>query len=75
LESALEFERLAEAAYTAMYDAPGRHAAKANYEDAAGYFARAIEAARAAGADAEAGRLTERLAHVTAVYNHQFRWI
>jgi len=70
-----ELERLAGAAYDAMYEAGARHAAKMAYEDASLHFSRAIDAARAAGAEADAERLSRRLEHVRAVYNSQFRWI
>ena len=75
MASSHDLERQAEAAYAAMYEASSRHAAKTAYEDAATCFKRAIKAARAMGSDADARRLGERLKHVTAVYNQQFRWV
>jgi hypothetical protein len=66
-------EELAEAAYDAMYRALPPHRAKAHYEDAAANFSKAIAAARKAGAQEAAARLTARLDHIRAVYNSQFR--
>lgn len=68
------FERLAEDAYEAMYDAR-RHNVKDRFEDAQRYFSQAIDAARRAGLANEIERLTHRSAHVSNVYNTQFRYI
>jgi hypothetical protein len=65
-----EWEARAEAAYSEMYDA---RRPKDAYEDASHYFHKAIEAARRLRLKAEVQRLTERAAHVRAVYNSQFR--
>ena len=69
-----EFVRLAEAEYTAMYDArPSR--AKDHYDDARHYFHQAIEAARRAGLAIEVTHFTSRVEHIAMVYNTQFRGI
>jgi hypothetical protein len=69
------YEKLAETAYDAIYDAgPGR-AAKPHYEDACLYFSRAIAAADQLKRPDDAARLRLRLDHVRAVYDGQFRWI
>ncbi len=68
------FERLAEEAYEVMYDAR-HHNVKVAFEDALANFDHAIAAARRAGLQREADRLTERSAHVSNVYNSQFRYI
>jgi hypothetical protein len=67
-------EKLAEAAYAAMYEATPT-AAKDRYDDARGHFAKAIDLAKRAGLDAEVTRLTARLDHIVGVYNSQFRGI
>jgi hypothetical protein len=67
-----ENERQAEAAYDAMYDARPA-AAKDCFEDALGFFAKAIALAGRAGLDDEAARLTARSEHIVKVYNSQFR--
>ncbi len=67
-------ERLAEAAYSAMYDAPP-YLAKAHYEDAREHLGRAIAAAKGAGQDGEARRLAARRDHIAAVYDNQFRGV
>ncbi len=69
-----ECERLAEAAYAAMYEARP-HQVKDLYEEARGHFWRAIEAAWKGRLFAEVVRLTVRFEEVDAVYNHQFRGI
>ncbi len=69
-----KFERLAEAAYDAMYDARPR-AAKEFYDEARTCFVQAVDAAKRAGLAGEAARLTARMEHVIAVYNHQFRGV
>ncbi len=73
-ETVAEFERLAEAAYAAMYDARP-HQVKDCYDDARMYLTRAIEAAQGAGLADAAARLTRRLEHVENVYNSQFRGV
>ena len=65
-----EWERRAEEAYSAMYEA---RRAKEPYEDACFAFARAIEVAQRLGLDEEINRLNRRVAHIRAVYNSQFR--
>jgi hypothetical protein len=72
MNDAERYEELAEAAYDAMYRAAPSYSAKMGYEDAAN-FSKAIAAARKAGAQDEAARLTARLDHIRAVYNSQFR--
>jgi hypothetical protein len=67
------YEELAEAAYDAMYRAVPPYSAKMHYEEAGANFSKAIAAARKAGAQDEAARLTARLEHIRAVYNSQFR--
>jgi len=67
-----KLEALAEAAYDRMYDASRP---KDAYEEACEYFNDAIELARSVGLEDEAARLSARKAHVTAVYNSQFRWV
>jgi hypothetical protein len=67
-----EFERKGEDAYAAMYDARP-YAVKDCYEEARSQFRLAIEAARLGGYAEEMARLERRLAHITAVYNSQFR--
>jgi hypothetical protein len=67
-------ERLAEAAYDAMYDAKPQRA-KDYYEDACSYFAKAIDAAKRGGLEDEVTRLTRRRDHVAAVFDHQFRGV
>jgi hypothetical protein len=67
-------ERLAEAAYDAMYEARPS-AAKDLFDDACGFFAKAVDLAKRAGLADEAARLTARCDHVVSVYNAQFRHI
>ncbi len=69
-----ELERLAEAAYAAMYEAPPR-GVKDCYDDAWLYFGKAIEAAGRAGATGEAARLKLRSSEVAAIYARQFRHV
>ena len=69
-----KLERLAEAAYEAMHGAR-RHNVKDCFEDAVGYFAQAIDAARLARQVTTVNRLTLRREHVVKVYNSQFRYI
>ena len=66
-------EKLAEAAYDAMYDPLPGMVAKMHYEDATMYFYRAAEAARRLGLIQDAVRLEQRRDHVRQVYNSQFR--
>ena len=73
-ETVAECERLAEAAYAAMYDIRP-HGVKDRYDDARVHFRRAIEAARSGGLDDEVARLTLRLEHIENVYNNQFRGV
>jgi hypothetical protein len=65
-------ERLAEAAYDAMYDA-SPSAAKDCFDDARGFFAKAIAIAKHAGFNDEVARLTARCDHIVSVYDSQFR--
>ena len=67
-------ERLAEAAYEAMYEARP-HLVKDLYEETRGHFWRAIEAAWAGRLFADVVRLSARFAEIDAVYNSQFRGI
>jgi len=69
-----ESERMAEAAYAAMYEAPPR-SVKDCCDDARRHFGKAIEAAERAGAADEAARLKRRLSEVAAVYARQFRHV
>lgn len=69
-----EFERLAEAAYAAMYDARP-YGVKDCYEDARSHFWQAIEEAQRGCLTDEIARLSRRLAQVEAVYDRQFRWV
>jgi hypothetical protein len=69
-----ENERLAEAAYDAMYEARPS-AAKDSFDDACGFFAKAIDLAKRAGLADEAARLTARRDHIVSVYDSQFRRI
>jgi hypothetical protein len=69
-----ENERLAEAAYDAMYDARPS-AAKDFFDDACGFLAKAIDLATRAGLAEEAARLTARRDHIVNVYDSQFRRI
>jgi len=68
----LKLEALAEGAYDRMYyaDRP-----KDAYEDACELFNDAIDLAYGVGLEDEAARISARKAHVTAVYNSQFRWV
>jgi hypothetical protein len=67
-------ERLAEAAYQAMYDA-GPSVAKDCLDDVRGLFARAIDLARRAALADEVARLTARCDYIVGVYDSQFRGI
>ena len=65
-------EALAEAAYTAMYDAP-RHAARDFHDDAQGYLSRAVKIADLKSKTEISTRLKQRKKHIYDVYSHQFR--
>jgi hypothetical protein len=67
-------EKLAEAAYDAMYEARP-HNVKDCFDDAHGYLTEAIAIAKRAGLDDEVTRLTARRDHIVNVYNNQFRGI
>ena len=67
-------EKLAEAAYDAMYEARPS-GVRDCFDDACGYLAEAIGIAKQAGLDDEAMRLTARREHIINVYNHQFRGV
>jgi len=69
----VRLEQLAEQAYSAMYDTPPLGRAKDSYEDACLYFQQAIDEAQRLELANEVGRLSQRLAHIRAVYNSQFR--
>lgn len=69
-----ENEKLAEAAYDAMYDA-SPSAAKDCLDDARGFFGKAIDLAKRAGLADEAARLSARCDHIVSVYDSQFRSI
>jgi hypothetical protein len=68
------YERQAEAAYAAMYDAQP-YAVKDYHDDAQANFAYAISAAQSAGLTGEAQRLSARAEQVQAVYDSQFRGV
>ena len=68
------YEKLAEAAYDAMYKARPYNV-KDHFDDARGYFSKAIEFAKREGLDDEGVRLSARLEHIVSVYNSQFRGI
>ncbi len=67
-------EKLAEAAYDAMYEA-SPSSAKDCFDDACGYLSKAIDAAKRAGLEVDMARLTARRDHIISVYNSQFRGI
>ena len=67
-------EKLAEAAYDAMYEA-SQSMAKDCFDDARGYLSKAIDAAKRAGLEVDVARLTARRGHLISVYNTQFRGI
>jgi hypothetical protein len=69
-----KYERLGEGAYAAMYEAQPVMA-KDCFDDARGYFFKAIEAAKRASFDEDVARLTRRLDHIVRVYNQQFRGV
>lgn len=64
------FEREAEAAYSAMYEA---RRPKDDFEDACLGFARAIEVAQFLHREEDAQRLHMRLSLIRSVYDHQMR--
>jgi len=61
------YERLADAAYEAMYHAPTRSAANSHYGTAFRYLSQAIDLAELQGLPAEAARLAQRLERFRAV--------
>jgi hypothetical protein len=67
-------EKLAEAAYDAMYEARP-YAVRDCFDDACGYLAEAISIAKKAGLDDEVTRLAARRDHIIKVYDRQFRGI
>jgi hypothetical protein len=73
-ETIAEFERLAEAAYAAMFDVRPYNV-KDCYDDVQLYCSRAIDAAERGGLADEVARLTRRREHVENVYNSQFRGV
>jgi hypothetical protein len=73
-EEMARYEARAEEAYSALYDA-APYLVKDFHDDSSFALARAIDLARKLGLDAEAERLAARKAHITAVYNNQFRYI
>jgi hypothetical protein len=73
-EAMADYERRAEAAYAAMYDAPSWDE-KDLKDDALFYLARALEIAEALGLAEDAARLKKRSDNIMGVYNSQFRYI
>lgn len=73
-ETVAHYERQAEIAYAAMYEARTARV-KDLYEEAREHLRSAIAAARFADLDDEALRLARRLEHVEQVYRHQFRGV
>ena len=71
-EAMLDYERKAEVAYSAMYEAQPRDE-KDLKDDALFYLARAIEVAGAIGLEGDATRLKARVDNIMGVYNSQFR--
>jgi hypothetical protein len=67
-------EKLAEAAYDAMYEA-SPSSAKDCFDDARGFLNKAIDMAKRAGLEDEMARLTARRDHIVSVYHSQFRGI
>ncbi|MFZ1108236.1 MAG: hypothetical protein WAN43_07815 [Rhodomicrobium sp.] len=65
-------EEQAEEAYSAMYDAHSPGAATGFYSDAKESLYDAIGLARVLGESGEAERLSQRLAHIKAVFRGQF---
>jgi hypothetical protein len=68
----VRYQKRAETAYAAMYDARPP-AAKDCYDDARLYFARAIDLAKQANLTEDVLRLTSRRNQITEIYNRQFR--
>lgn len=71
-ELVAEYHSKAEAAYSAMYDAPSWDE-KDLKDDALFYLARAIEVAEQLGLAEDVERLKARVANIMGVYNSQFR--
>ena len=71
-EAMLEWERKAEAAYAAMYEAESWNQ-KDLKDDASFYLARALEIAEQLGLDEDADRLRARGENIRGVWNSQFR--
>jgi hypothetical protein len=71
-ELMLEYERKAEAAYAAMYDAASWNQ-KDLKDDASFYLARALEIADQLGLSEESERLRKRGENILGVWNSQFR--
>ncbi|MGD0191251.1 MAG: hypothetical protein ABSD74_10965 [Rhizomicrobium sp.] len=67
-----KLESLAEAAYSAMYDAP-RYSVRDCYDDAQAYLRKAIRIASRLHMIETAARLKERSEHIYKVYDRQFR--
>jgi hypothetical protein len=67
-------EKLAEAAYDAMYEARP-YGVRDCFDDACGYLSAAISIAKKAALDDEVARLTARRDHIIKVYDRQFRGI
>jgi hypothetical protein len=65
-------EKLAEAAYDAVYDARPS-SAKDCFDDARNFLDEAIDIAKRAGLEDDMARLTARRDHIVSVYNSQFR--
>jgi hypothetical protein len=65
-------EAQAEKSYSDMYEAHSLSAATAHYSDAKEYLYDAIGLARGLGKHAEEKRLSDRLAHIQAVFRSQF---
>jgi len=71
-ESMLEYERKAEAAYSAMYEAESWNQ-KDLKDDASFYLARAREIAEQLGLTEDVERLRQRSENILGVWNSQFR--
>ena len=72
MEELLDYERRAEIAYKAMYDAPS-YDQKDLKDDALFYLAQAIKVAEALGLRDDASRLKASIENIIGVYNSQFR--
>ncbi len=68
-------EKLAEQAYSAIYDTPPLGRPKDAYDDACLHYHAAIAEALRLDLPDEVARLTKRVDHVRAVYNSQFRYV